>query len=63
MWVEVGLRSVENYKLPGPRPLAGKYLGQNIVFWKVDLFCFQKNRYRGIHSVMSIRMRYDGVVV
>lgn len=36
--MEVGLRNVENYKLSGPRPLAGKYLGENIVFWKVDLF-------------------------
>ena len=61
--MEVGLRSFESYKLPGPRPLAGKYLGQNKVFWKVDLFCFQKNRYICVHSVMSTRMRYGGVVV
>jgi len=40
--MEVGLRSVESHKLTGPRSLAGKYLGQNIVFWKLDVFCFQK---------------------
>lgn len=61
--MEVGLRSVESYKLSGPRPLAGKYLGQNKLFWNVDLFCFQKNRYRCIHSGMSTRLRYGGVVV
>lgn len=61
--MEVGLQSVESNKLYGPRPIAGKYVGQNNVFWKVDLFCFQKNRYRCIHSVMFTRMRYGGVVV
>jgi hypothetical protein len=63
--MEVGLQSVESYKLSVPRPLAGTYLGQSILFWKLDLFFFflRKNRYRGIHNVAFIRMKYGGVVV